>query len=82
VKKGKSQGWDAPLTKDEKEPWVEILKLMVKQGSIVFKRSFNPVDVDLSKEVILIHYMDGSNAAKAFAAYIRYLLESGLAHVM
>ena len=25
--------------------------------------------------------MDGSNAAKAFSAYIRYLLESGLAHI-
>ena len=31
VKMGKSKGWDAPLTKDEMEPWVEILKLMVKQ---------------------------------------------------
>ena len=64
VKKGKSQGWDAPLTTDEKEPWVEILKLMVQQGSIVFHRSCKPVDVDLSKEVILVNYMDGSNAAK------------------
>ena len=25
--------------------------------------------------------MDGSNATKAFIAYIRYLLETGLAHV-
>ena len=33
------------------------------------------------REVILICYMDGSNAAKAFAAYIRYILESGQAHV-
>ena len=68
VKKGKSQGWDAPLTTDEKEPWVEILKLMVKQGSIVFNRSCKPVDVDSSKEVILVNYMVGSNAEKAFAA--------------
>jgi hypothetical protein len=60
VKKGKSQGWD-------KEPWIEILKLMVKQGSIVFNRSCKPTNMDLSKEVILINYMDGSNAAKAFA---------------
>jgi hypothetical protein len=37
--------------------------------------------VDLSKEGILINYMDGSNAAKAFAAYIRYFPESGLAHI-
>jgi hypothetical protein len=80
VKTGKRQGWDTPLIHNEKEPWIEILKLMVKQGSIVFKRSCKPTNVDLSKEVILINYMDGSNAAKAFAAYIRYLLESGLAH--
>ena len=64
VKKGKSQGWDTPLTHDEKEPWMEILKLMVKQGSIVFNRSCKPIDVDLSKEVILINYMDGSNTTK------------------
>jgi hypothetical protein len=54
---------------------------MVKQESIVFNSSCKPINVDLSKEVILINYMDGTNAAKAFAAYIRYLLESGLAHV-
>jgi hypothetical protein len=81
VEKGKSGGWDTPLTHDEKDPWIEILKLMVKQGSIVFNRSCKPTNMDLSKEDILINYMDGSNAAKAFVAYISYLLESGLAHV-
>jgi hypothetical protein len=54
---------------------------MVKQGCILFNRSCKPTNVDLSKEVILINYIDGGNTAKAFAAYIRYLLESGLAHV-
>ena len=54
---------------------------MIEQGSITLNRSCKPEDVDLLREVILICYMDGSNAAKAFVAYIRYLLESGLAHV-
>ena len=47
VKKGRSQGWDTPLTHDENEPWLEIIKLMVKQGSIVFNRSCKPTNVDL-----------------------------------
>ena len=66
---------------EQREPWLEILKLMVEEGSITINRSYKPEDVDLLREVILICYMDGSNAAKAFEAYIRYLLESGQVHV-
>ena len=54
---------------------------MVEQESITISRSCKPEDVDLLKEAILICYMDGSNAAKAFVAYIRYLLRTGQAHV-
>ena len=38
-------GWDEPLTKDEKEPWLEIIRLMVEQGSVTFNRSCKPEDV-------------------------------------
>ena len=54
---------------------------MVEQGSITINRTCKPKVVDLLKEVILICYMDGKNAAKAFAAYIGYILESGQVHV-
>ena len=75
------KGWDEPLEVAESEPWVKILKLMVEQGSIAFSRSCKPENTDLEKEVILVNYMDGSNAGKAFVSYIRYMLHSGQAHV-
>ena len=75
------KGWDEPLTKDEKGPWIELFRKMVKLGRIVFNRSCKPRDVDLEKEVILVTFMDGSDVGKAFAAYIRYILMSGNPHV-
>ena len=81
---GKTQqekGWDDPLAQDEKGPWIDILTKMVEMGCITFNRSCKPVDADLSKGTILINFMDGSNAAKAFAAYLRYILTSGQVHV-
>ena len=44
-------------------------------------RSCKPEDVNLLEEVIMVAFMDGSNAAKAFVAYLRYLLNNGQAHV-
>jgi hypothetical protein len=54
---------------------------MVTQGSISFPRSCKPEDIDLLQAAILIVFMDGSDVTKAFVAYIRYILMSGLAHV-
>jgi hypothetical protein len=54
---------------------------MVTQGSISFPRSCKPEDIDLFKAAILIIYMDGSDMAKAFVAYIRYILKSGRPYV-
>ena len=39
------------------------------------------MNVDLEAVVTLITYMDGSDAAKAFVAYIRYILLTGKPHV-
>ena len=65
-KDGQKAGWDEALSSEQREPWLEILKLMVEQESISINRSCKPEDVDLLKKVILVCYMDGSNAAKAF----------------
>ncbi len=35
----------------------------------------------MSQGAILINFMDGSDVAKAFAAYIRYLLKTGKPYV-
>ena len=75
------KGWDEPLTKDESAHWIDIFRKMVKQGKIQFRRSCKTQDTDLSQHAILINYMDGSNAAKAFAAYLRYILMTGKAHI-
>ena len=72
---------DDPLTTTQKEPWLEIFKLMLEQNNITLDRSCKPEDVNLLEEVILVAFMDGSNAAKAFVAYLRYLLNNGQAHV-
>ena len=65
------KGWDEPLSQGEKEPWIEIFTKMVTAGRVVFPRSCKPEDTDLTADVILINFMDGSDVAKAFAAYIR-----------
>ena len=75
------KGWDDALTADEKGPWVEIFRRMVEVGQITFPRSCKPEDADLSLGAILIYFMDGSDVAKAFAAYIRYLLTGGKPYV-
>ena len=54
---------------------------VLEQGELVFSRSCKPVNVDLEAVVTLITYMDGSDAAKAFVAYIRYTLLTGKPHV-
>ena len=73
--------WDDPLTSTQKEPWLEIFKLMLEQNNITLDRSCKPEDVNLLEEVILVEFMDGSNAAKAFVAYLRYLLNNGHRHM-
>ena len=73
--------WDEPLSTAQKEPWKEIFNLMLEQKDITLDRSCKPEDVNLLEEVILIAFMDGSNAAKAFVAYMRYMLLCGEAHV-
>ena len=75
------KGWDDELSIEQKQPWAQLLSEMVTQGSISFPRSCKPEDIDLLQAAILIVYMDGSDVAKAFAAYIRYILMSGLAYV-
>ena len=47
---------------------MDIFKLMLEQDSITLDRSCKPEDVNLMEEVIMVAYMDGSNAAKAFVA--------------
>ena len=74
-------GWDAPIDKDEKLRWEILFKKMVDTGEVTFNRSCKPAEVDQEAAVILINYMDGSDAAKAFVAYIRYILLSGRPHV-
>ena len=74
-------GWDAPIEKAEKLRWETLFRKMVETGEISFSRACKPSDVDLDAAAILITYMDGSDAAKAFVAYIRYMLLSGKAHV-
>ena len=78
---GTKGDWDDPLTTTQKEPWLEIFKLMLEQNNLTLDRSCKPEDVNLMEEVILVAFMDGSNAAKAFVAYLRYLLYNGQAHV-
>ena len=73
--------WDEQLSTAQKEPWTEIFKMMLEQKDITLDRSCKPENVNLLEEVILIAFMDGSNAAKAFVAYIRYMLHCGEAHV-
>ena len=74
-------GWDAPIDVDERTRWENLFRKMVETGEICFRRSCKPAEVDLDAAVILINYMDGSDAAKAFVAYIRYILLSGKPHV-
>ena len=62
-------------------PWLELFKKMVLTGSISFKRSCKPEDANMDVDAILVAYMDGSDSAKAFAAYLRYVLYSGRIHV-
>jgi hypothetical protein len=62
-------------------PWLELFKKMVLTGSISFKRSCKPEDANMDVDAILVTYMDGSDSAKAFAAYLRYMLYSGRVHV-
>ena len=45
-KTGAKATWDESLATAQKEPWLEILKLMVEQGSITIRRSCKPEDVD------------------------------------
>ena len=80
-KPAEKKGWDDALTSDEKEPWVEIFRKMVKTGKVTFRRSCKPTDVDLEADVVMINFMDGSDIAKAFASYIRYVLLGGCPHV-
>ena len=80
-KPAEKKGWDDPLTKEEKEPWVEVFRRMVTVGKVVFPRSCKPEKADLSGDMVLVNFMDGSDVAKAFAAYIRYTLECGDSHV-
>ena len=58
--------WDLPSSKEEKSPWIKIIKQLIKTGSITFNK---PVDVDLEQEVILISYSDRSDTAKVFVAF-------------
>ena len=77
----KKDKWDDPLSKDEMAPWLELFRKMVQAGAIEFSRSCKPEDVDTAKDAILVAFMDRSDAAKAFAAYLRYILYSGQIHV-
>ena len=60
---------------------MDIFRKMVTVGKVEFRRSCKPENVNLEEDVVLVNFMDGSDVAKAFAAYIRYILEGGSPHV-
>ena len=72
-----SRPWDEDLNPAELPAWRTILATMVETGSIPFQRATIPEDADLTIMTTLIIFVDGSDIAKAFTIYVRYVRKSG-----
>ena len=71
---------DEELSVEQKKLWVKILTEMVEQGEIRIARSCKPEDTDQLMKAILICYIDMSDVAKEFDAYLHYLLKPKNVH--